>query len=282
MKRILFLLILLLTMAGSAFAQLPQVDLGSDSGNPGETVTIPGTLTNGASKSIAAVGVDIGFDTASLENPQCAVGSAGTAAGKDCSASSPSAGVFRIGIAGLNANVIGNGVVANVSFVIKASAAPCAKPLTNTPSASDPEGHPIMVAGSNGSVTVLPCNGGMIPATVDIDPSTLNVKSAGNFITAYIELMAPNTASQINAGSVVLKDGNTVVANALSKPVGMGDYDSDMVSDLMVKFDRAAVIAYLKSASKTSTSVEFTVTGSLTTGQTFEGKNTVKIISPGK
>jgi hypothetical protein len=117
----------------------------------------------------------------------------------------------------------------------------------------------------------------MISAEVDIDPNTLNIKSMGNYITAYITLKDPYNAKMINTSSIVLKDGGTFVAAALSKPVGMADSDT-----LMVKFDRATVVNYLESVKKTATSVEFTITGSLATGKTFEGKDTVNVINPPK
>jgi hypothetical protein len=119
--------------------------------------------------------------------------------------------------------------------------------------------------------------GEVLPAEANIDPNTLNVKSSGKVITAYIKLMEPNSAGQIDPASVMLKDGDVVVAMAMSSPVGMSDYNA-----LMVKFDRATVVDYLKTAGKTATSVEFTIAGSLMTGENFAGNYTVKVISPGK
>ncbi len=121
------------------------------------------------------------------------------------------------------------------------------------------------------------CECGMVLAKIDIDPTTLNIKSAGQYITAYIELTEPNNAGQIDFGSVELKDGDVFVATMLSKPVGMADPDS-----LMVKFDHAKVIDYLIWAGKTSGSIEFTITGTLSTGETFMGHSTVRIINPVK
>ena len=45
----------------------------------------------------------------------------------------------------------------------------------------------ILNAGNLGSFTV-PVNLALIPATIDIDPDTLNPGSEGNFVMAYIEL----------------------------------------------------------------------------------------------
>jgi hypothetical protein len=89
--------------------------------------------------------------------------------------------------------------------------------------------------------------------------------------------MSPYSAGQIDPVSVMLKDGDAVVAMAVSSPVGMSDFGA-----LMVKFDRATVVNYLKTAGKTATSVEFTIAGSLMTGENFAGNYTVKVINPSK
>jgi len=133
---------------------LPHLDLGSASGAKGSTVTIPITLTNVTGTSISAIGMDIGYDTGVLENPDTTIGPAGSAAGKDVIKGTPSSGLFRIGIIGLNNTVIGNGIAAYVTFTIKTTAALGSTQLTNTPSASDPDGNPFIVSGLNGSVTV--------------------------------------------------------------------------------------------------------------------------------
>jgi hypothetical protein len=155
-KRIIFQIIALLFLAGTALgaATTPQVDLGSMCGEAGTVVTLPIKLTNIAGTTVAAVGMDIGYATDILESPTCTVGQAGSAAGKDVSCSTPSAGILRIGIFGLNNAAIGNGVVANVSLTIKAAAPTGITQLTNTPSASDPNGDSVGVNGSNGAVIV--------------------------------------------------------------------------------------------------------------------------------
>ena len=111
-------------------------------------------MTNVPGTNIASVGVDIAYDTSVLGSPSAIIGPAGTAAGKDVSTSITSPGVFRVGILGLNANVIGDGVVAYVSFTIDPVAAFGSTTLSNTPSASDPDGNLVTVGGSNCSVTV--------------------------------------------------------------------------------------------------------------------------------
>ena len=77
-----------------------------------------------------------------------------------------------------------------------------------------------------------------IGAAVDICPETLNLKSSGTWVTAYIELPEGYNVSDINVTTVFL-DGTIPTDSKLWK---IGDYDGDGVSDMMVKFDRQTVI----------------------------------------
>jgi len=126
-----------------------------------------------------------------------------------------------------------------------------------------------------------------IVATVDIYPETLNLKSIGTWITAYIELPESYDVSDINVTTVLL-DG-TVPAD--SKLWAIGDYDKDGVSDMMVKFDRQTVIDYIwaklyhmridpSSFPKEGVEVGLTITGSLNT-ETIEGSDTIRVIYQG-
>jgi len=76
-----------------------------------------------------------------------------------------------------------------------------------------------------------------VKATIDIDPDTLNLKSKGRWITAYIELNEGYDVNDINTSSILLE--NTVPAE--DRPTKIGDYDNDAIPDLMVKFDRSDV-----------------------------------------
>ncbi len=123
-----------------------------------------------------------------------------------------------------------------------------------------------------------------IPATVDIDPDTLNLWSYGNWITAYVELPEGCNASDIDAATVKLN--NTIVAEM--HPDGIGDEDSDGIPDLMVKFDRAAVAAYIMAnvdsallVERRGVTITLAVTGNLNDGTAFEGSDTIKVMCRG-
>lgn len=127
----------------------------------------------------------------------------------------------------------------------------------------------------------------IIHATIDIDPNTLNLKSQGKWITAYIELAKDYDVADINVSTVrISKIGDTKLENPIyaeKHPTEIGDYDDDGIPDLMVKFDRAAVInAILNLGVSSGAEVELTVTGELYDGTLFEGTDTIKVIDRGK
>jgi len=122
---------------------------------------------------------------------------------------------------------------------------------------------------------------GPIPATVDIDPDTLNRHSQGNFVTAYVELPEPWDVADIDVSTVKLAvEGEAAAVSAESDPTGVGNYDNDGIPDRMVKFDRAAVIALVADVTAPST-VTFTVSGIVDPpGRTFAGSDTVRLVDP--
>jgi len=117
-----------------------------------------------------------------------------------------------------------------------------------------------------------------IPATNDIDPNTLDLKSQSdkNAITAYIELLAGYDVRQIDVATVKMDVYGYTVAAQLT-PTAVGDYDNDGVLDLMVKFERQAVITALTGKMG---DVALTVSGQLTDGNCFTGTDTIRVINP--
>jgi len=120
-----------------------------------------------------------------------------------------------------------------------------------------------------------------IPATVDVTPESLNLRSRGKWITAYIELPSYNI-NDINVSSIMLDE--TVPAEP--KPKAIGDYDNDTVPDLMVKFNRAEVescirrkiyIIQIVGIRYIRMTISLTITGYLNDGTPFEGTDTITI-----
>ncbi len=114
-------------------------------------------------------------------------------------------------------------------------------------------------------------------AEVDIHPDTLNRKSKGKWVTAYIELPGGFNVEDIDTATLAVTavDGDPVVEplKAELSPSSVGDYDSDGIPDLMVKFDRAGLIALVTPGNRT-----VTISGKLTGGTDIEGSDTLRVI----
>jgi hypothetical protein len=106
------------------------------------------------------------------------------------------------------------------------------------------------------------------PTSVDVDPDTLNLKSKGKWITAYIELPWIWNVRDIKIETVKL---NGVVPAEL-RPIQVGDYDEDGIEDLMVKFDRSAVISLV-----TQNTADLMISGEVA-GVTFWATDTIRVI----
>ena len=106
-----------------------------------------------------------------------------------------------------------------------------------------------------------------IPATVDIEPDTLNLDSKGNLVKAFIQ-MTERDVNDIVPSTVKLCLPTNECLDAINGSVEDDTFKAD--------FDRAAVIALLDGQTGP---VTFTVTG-IVAGRTFEGTDTERIIDP--
>ena len=138
----------------------PTLNIGTASAVSGSQVTLPITLTTDGA-SIAALSMDIGFDTTKFSLPggstptAAVIGAAGTAASKSLVQSSPSAGVLRVGVFDSNgAQAIGNGVVFTVTLNVLSSAPSGTVTLTNTPGAASPAAAKVPITGAAGSIAI--------------------------------------------------------------------------------------------------------------------------------
>lgn len=116
----------------------------------------------------------------------------------------------------------------------------------------------------------LTVNADMIEATVDFHPETLNRKSKGNWVTVYIELPEDYDVADIDISTILLNG----IIPAEIHPTDIGDHDNDDFPDLMVKFNRSAVIDLLS----TGDDREITITGELSDGTLFEGTDEIRVI----
>jgi len=109
----------------------------------------------------------------------------------------------------------------------------------------------------------------VIAADLDIEPDTLNLRSKGKWVTAYVELPDRYNISDIDISTIMLNDTVSVDSEA---PAGIGDYDEDGILDLMVKFDRQEVVALFSVGEAT-----LTITGEVD-HTPFEGSDTIRVI----
>jgi len=133
-----------------------------------------------------------------------------------------------------------------------------------------------------------------IPATIDIDPDTLNLKSKGKWITAYIEATGDIDLCSVLLVTPVMETVQLPGGEEVEVPITVYheddpkysfvndpqiiDRDGDGVPELMVKFDRQELQAALVDLRG---DVELKVTGTIN-GQDFEASDTIRVIMPGK
>jgi hypothetical protein len=116
-----------------------------------------------------------------------------------------------------------------------------------------------------------------ITACVKISPNVLNLQSRGMWITAFIELPEGYNVQDINISTILLN--NTIPATL--KPTTITDYDNDGTSDLMIKFERHAVINLILQNSRFTGKLEnvtLTITGYLNDGTSFQGHCTIRVL----
>ena len=112
----------------------------------------------------------------------------------------------------------------------------------------------------------------VLEATVDLDPNVINLKSHARWLSAYIEPSGFDPA-MIDISTVRL--AGSVPADA--KPAALGDHNANGLPDLMIKFSRDALDPLLALGVN-----QLKVTGSLATGETFEGTAQVRVIDPAR
>jgi hypothetical protein len=120
---------------------------------------------------------------------------------------------------------------------------------------------------------------GKVSADIDVDPDTLNPRSRGRWITAYVELPLGYDPRDIDATTILLNDVlppelNPRYGFVMSETSYIMDHDGDSVLERMVKFDRTLVEEILSPG----LSVTVKIAGQLQDGTEFEGTDAIKVI----
>ncbi len=118
-----------------------------------------------------------------------------------------------------------------------------------------------------------------VTATIDIHPDTLNLRSEGKWITAYIQLPEEYNAEDIDAATILLNETIQPVLDPKYEFVTnpseyLVDHNEDGILERMVKFDKAEVMALLSVGEAT-----LTITGEVN-GTSFEGSDSIRVIFP--
>lgn len=144
------------------------------------------------------------------------------------------------------------------------------------PSNARPVPDFVRIGTATAIVTAVP---DFIVATVEIGPETINLKSRGRFVTAYLELprgFAPEDI-RVSTVSITAVDGLPIAPiTARAKPTEIADFDNDGIGDLMVKFNRDAIQKVLSPSMRTLRIEGFA------SNILFVGERAVAVIDPGK
>ncbi|MBN1457377.1 MAG: hypothetical protein JW912_05960 [Sedimentisphaerales bacterium] len=125
------------------------------------------------------------------------------------------------------------------------------------------------------------CDTVEIDALVDIHPDTLNMKSNGRYVTAFITLPDGYDVADIDPATIQITNisGDEITDFPIDDsfiPV-VGDHDEDEILDLTVKFDRQALVLLIQIGDKT-----ITIEGDTLSGDHFIGSDTIRVINRGK
>jgi len=119
-----------------------------------------------------------------------------------------------------------------------------------------------------------------VTATVDVDPDSLNLRSKGKWITAYIQPPEGYNAADINATTILL---NGTISPVLDLTYGfvtnsseyLVDHNNDGILERIVKFGRATVQSFICNQGIRYGIVALTITGKLLDGTSFEGTDII-------
>jgi len=125
-----------------------------------------------------------------------------------------------------------------------------------------------------------------IMASLDIDPDTFNLRSKGQWITAYVQLPEGYDAADIEATTITLNGTIRPVLDlkydfVTNSSEYLVDHNNDGVLERMAKFNRTRVSEYTISEGIMHGNVALTLTGQLTDGTLFEGSKVIRVMMPG-
>jgi hypothetical protein len=126
----------------------------------------------------------------------------------------------------------------------------------------------------------------VVTVSIDIDPDTLNLRSKGKWITAYIQLPEGYNPEDIDASTILLNGSIQPVLDpkysfVTNSSEYLVDHNNDGILERMLKFDRATLASFIYQRVGMQSDVPLTLTGKLADGTPFEGTDTVFVFWQG-
>ncbi len=150
------------------------------------------------------------------------------------------------------------------------------------------DGKLVIVVGAHySSVYAFQTMSPVASATIYADPATLNLKSKGQWITAYIQLPEEYDTEDIDVATILLSETiqpvldpkYDFVTNSSEYHV---DHDGDGSLERMVKFNRTEVASWIRDDLGIQYgNVTLMMTGELLDGTPFEGTVVIRVLFPG-
>jgi hypothetical protein len=126
-----------------------------------------------------------------------------------------------------------------------------------------------------------------ISANACVSPETLNLKSKGKWITAYIQLPERYNPEDIDASTILLNGTIQPVLDpkydfVTNSSEYLVDHNNDGILERMLKFDRATLASFIYQRVGMQSDVTLTITGELLDGTLFKGTNTISVFWNGR
>lgn len=210
-----FIFLSIITTA--AIGQQARFQLGSGSASPGGTATVNLTLTNANGAAPASLQFTLGYPTTSVAGVTLNAGSSANSAGKVLNCTSGTTGQTACLLYGIDAAVIGNGVLATIGVQLAAKPASTTFPVTlNGVTVSDANGEVISSTDSDGSITVNPAASTAL-SSLSCTPASVSVAGTVQCTVALSNATSTALTVSLTSNSVLVAvPASVVVASGAS------------------------------------------------------------------
>jgi hypothetical protein len=200
------------TITATPMGEVPSVAVGSDSGQPGEMVTIPFTLDKKGQNIIFISPLQVTFNNTVLTFGSCTT----PVSGKSVLATTPTPGLLSIAITG-SLDVLPDGVILNCTFTIGAGAAAGNYPLVFQQAGMTDGENDIEGAGTDGNVNV----GGAMPTATEVPATATQVPPTATGVPATATAVPP-TATAVPPTATVIPPTATATTGPSGPSIAVG------------------------------------------------------------